>query len=56
MGLYPYWFKSFNNAKNAKNAKKGKTLHKSQVFYKIEKKTEREIFVFCVITFEPIKI
>ena len=36
------------------NAKKlQKTLHTEQVFCKIEK---REIFAFCVITFEPIKI
>ena len=41
------------NAKTEKNAKNGKT---NITQTKMKKKTEREIFVFCVITFEPIKI
>ena len=35
--------------------KRKKILLKSQAFYKIGKK-EREILVFCVIMFEPMKI
>ena len=34
--------------------KRGKNI--TQVFYKIGKKMEREIFALCVITFESIKI
>ena len=30
--------------------------YKKQVFYKIKKKAEREIFAFFVINFEPIKV
>ena len=46
------WYKRYNpNCIKNKNAKKSKLF-----FYKIAKKTEMEVFAFCVITFEPIKI
>ena len=46
IGLKLYWFKSYDtNSKKCKNAKNAK-----------DEKTEREIFAFCVIMFESIKI
>ena len=44
------------NAKTQKMQKKKKHYTNHKFFTKLKKKTEREIFVFCVITFEPIKI
>ena len=43
------------NTKRQKLPKSG-TVHKKQVFTKLKKKMEKEIFAFCVITFEPIKL
>ena len=48
------WFKSYDE--NEKDAKRKKTLHRLCFFLQNRKKTESEIFVLCVITFDPIKI
>ena len=42
--------------KTEKKQKTKKTLHKGGVFLQNHKNSETEIFAFCVITFEPIKI
>ena len=47
------WYKSYD--KKHKNAKKHERW-KHLFLYKIAKKREMEIFVFCVINFEPIII
>ena len=39
-----------------KNPKSPKTLHGFGFFLQNRTKTKMEIFAFCVITFEPIKI
>ena len=41
--------------KTTKTQKMQKTLHKWGVFYKIEKKSETELFTFCNIIFEQNK-
>ena len=50
MGLNSNWFKSYDT--------KHKYFHIRffAILYKFEKKREMEIFAFCVITFEQIKI
>ena len=42
--------------KTQKSQKSQKTQHRLDFFDKIAKKTKMEIFAFCVIAFEPIKI
>ena len=58
--LYLNWFKSYErNAKKRKNAKNAKNEEiNTQITFFLQnwKKFEKEIFAFCVITFEPIKI
>ena len=44
------------NTKNAKNAKNRKNITQITSFLQNHKTPEREIFAFCVITFDPIKI
>ena len=44
------------NTKRQKLPKSEKNITQKTSFYKIEKKLEKEIFAFCVITFEPIKL
>ena len=52
-GLYPNWFKSYDT--NEKHAKMQKTQQLQKTLHKY-KKMEMEIFAFCVLTFEPIKV
>ena len=57
VGLNVIWFKSYEKyAKMQKTHKTRKILHRLDFFYKTAKKDKMEIFVFFVITFEPIKI
>ena len=55
------WIKSYDK-KNAKTQKKqknaltAKNITQIRSFLQNRKKNEMEIFAFCVITFEPIKI
>ena len=51
--LWQKW-KTCKDAKNAWN-EKTKTLHRL-VFFTRSQKTEMEVFSFCVMTFEPIRI
>ena len=44
------------NPKSQTTQKSQKTLDKWGLFYKITKIWKTEIFAFCIITFEPIKI
>jgi hypothetical protein len=57
---YLNWFKSYdtnaNKHKPVKNAKNGKNITQITKFFTKWKKMGREVVVFCVITFEPIKI
>ena len=52
------WFKSYDTSeKYAKIQKTQKTIHKLRWFFlQNHKKRKIEIFVFCVITFDPTKI
>ena len=45
-----------NRGKMQKTPKSPKQYMDYSFFYKITKSREKEIFAFCVITFEPIKV
>ena len=63
MGLDRNWFKSYDtNERHAKMKKtkqknrKNHEKHYTDLFFTKSHKNKMEIFVFCVITFEPINI
>ena len=59
-GLYLIWFKNYatNNKKQKtkESAKSMKNIIQMSAFLQNRKNSEIEIFVFCVITFDPIKV
>ena len=59
-GLYLIWFKSYatntKNKTNKQSAKSMKNIIQMSAFLQNRKNPETEIFVFCVITFDPITI
>ena len=53
-GLNLHWFKSYDT--NEKHEKRAKNTTQIRAFLQNCKNPKMEIFSFCVITFEPIKI